>query len=62
MMDDQVQRPDRPADEELFGEGPPPYGTRVRVNEAYYGELFIEGMGDETYPRGWWAAKIWKGP
>jgi hypothetical protein len=57
-----ASKPSRPADEELFGEGLPPDALRVRVNEAYYGELFIEGMGDETYPRGWWAARIWKGP
>lgn len=52
----------RPADEELFGEGMPAEDLRVRINEAYYGELFIEAMPDEDHPRGWWAAKIWKGP
>lgn len=57
-----ASKPSGPADEELFGEGSPPDALRARVNEAYYAELFIEGMGDEIYPRGWWAAKIWKGP
>lgn len=55
------QKPDRPADLELFGEGPPPRtppGTRAR--DVAYWDLFFEAMPSSEYPRDWWAARLWR--
>ena len=52
-------RPDRPPDRELFGEGPPPAGVADPGLGVVYAELFVDAMGHESHPRGWWAALIW---
>ncbi len=52
--------PDRPANEDLFGEGcSPPDAVRALMDAAAYVEFFIEAMPDEEHPRGWWHALIW---
>lgn len=62
MTETTTPRPNRAPDEELHGEGPTPQGVRVRAEEAYYAEVSID-HGDPIHaPRGWWHAKIWKGP
>ena len=56
-------KPDRPADEELFGEGPTPEDVKSRAEDAHFAELYIDALGDPTHaPSGWWHLKLWKGP
>jgi len=62
MSEDVQRRPERSPDEELYGEGATPEGIKVRAEEAYYAEVYID-HGDPIHaPRGWWHAKIWKRP
>jgi hypothetical protein len=56
-------KPNRPPDDEQHGAGRAPDGIKVRAEEAYYAELFIDAMGDPIHaPGGWWHLKLWKGP
>lgn len=54
------ERPDRPPDEELFGEGlTPPDDAAAKIAAAPYSEFFRDALGDDSHPYGWWCALIW---
>lgn len=56
-------KPDRPADEELSGEGSVPEHVKDQAEAAYFAQLFVDALGDpEHAPAGWWHLKLWKGP
>jgi hypothetical protein len=54
-----TRRPDRAPDQDLFvgDELHPTFAGRLP--SAEHVEVFFEADGEEYFPRGWWAARIW---
>jgi hypothetical protein len=50
--------PTRPRDIELFVEGAANVPFVARCPSLAHAELF-QDIPDETYPRGWWVARLW---
>ena len=59
--DNHANKPDRPHDHQVSGEGAPPDQIQGWDDDGVvYRELFFDGLPTEEYPRGWWAANLWR--
>lgn len=54
-------KPAREPDARLFGEGAPPDMIPGWDDaDVVYRSVFFDGLPTDEYPRGWWAADLWK--